>query len=568
MLKLIGLPHIKLLRDLKLNRLRSSEIKTGLDRAHHRGLLYALGIDVEDLEKPFIGIANSYTDIVPGHMHLRRLVEAVKEGVWRGGGVPFEFNTIAVCDGIAMGHFGMKYSLPSRELIANSVEVMVEAHRLDGLVLLTNCDKITPGMLIAAARLDIPSIVLTGGPMGSGRWRDRKTGILTVVEAVGEVLGKRLSEKELRELEEVACPTCGSCNGLFTANTMACLSEALGIALPYTATIPAYYSSRISLARRVGEQIVKLVHKNLTPSKIMTSKAFENAIVVDMALGGSTNTILHLPAIAEELGIEISLDIFDQISRKVPHLANLIGSGGEMDMEDFHRAGGVPALMSELKELLHLDALTVTFKTIGENLANAKVLDYNVIRPISNPLKPEGGIAVLKGSLAPQGAVVKASAVSERAKVFIGPAVVFDGQDEALKAIESGGIERGSVIVIRYEGMMGGPGMQEMLIPTALIYGMGLSDDIALVTDGRFSGATRGPCVGHVSPEAYEGGPIALVENGDEIEINIPKRALNLNVDAAVLEKRKRNWRRPEKKLKGFLADYVTVKKFKRQVKD
>jgi dihydroxy-acid dehydratase len=356
-----------------------------------------LGINVEDLEKPFIGIANSYTDIVPGHMHLRRLVEAVKEGVWRGGGVPFEFNTIAVCDGIAMGHIAIKYSLPSRELIANSVEVMVEAHRLDGLVLLTNCDKITPGMLIAAARLDIPSIVLTGGPMGSGRWRDRKTGILTVVEAVGEVLRKRLSEKELRELEEVACPTCGSCNGLFTANTMACLSEALGIALPYTATIPAYYSSRISLARRVGEQIVKLVHKNLTPSKIMTSKAFENAIVVDMALGGSTNTILHLPAIAEELGIEISLDIFDQIGRKVPHLANLIGSGGEMDMEDFHRAGGVPALMSELKELLHLDALTVTFKTIGENLANAKVLDYNVIRPISNPLKPEGGIAVLKG---------------------------------------------------------------------------------------------------------------------------------------------------------------------------
>lgn len=561
-------PQIELLRDFKLNVLRSCEIKTGLNRAHHRGLLYALGVDVEDLEKLFIGIANSYTDIVPGHMNLRRLVEAVKEGVWRGGGVPFEFNTIAVCDGLAMGHLGMKYSLPSRELIANSIEIMVESHRLDGLVLLTNCDKITPGMLIAAARLNIPSIVLTGGPMDSGRWRGRKTGILTVVEAVGEVLGKRLSEEELRELEKIACPTCGSCNGLFTANTMACLSEALGMALPYTATTPAYYSSRISLARKVGEQIVKLVHKGLIPSRIMSLEAFENAIIVDMALGGSTNTVLHLPAIAEELDIEISLDLFDEISRRVPHLANLIGSGGEMDMEDFHRAGGVPALMSELKTLLHLDTLTVTFKTLGENLANIRVLDHSVISPISNPLKNEGGIAVLKGSLAPQGAIVKASAVSENAKVFIGPAVVFNGQDEALKAIEDGKIERGSVIVIRYEGIMGGPGMQEMLIPTALIYGMGLSDDIALVTDGRFSGATRGPCVGHVSPEAYEGGPIAFVENGDEIEINIPKRALNLSVGEDVLDERKRKWRRPEKKLRGFLAEYVAVKRAKRQTKD
>ncbi|MEM2448688.1 MAG: dihydroxy-acid dehydratase [Candidatus Bathyarchaeia archaeon] len=550
-----------------MNTSRSSEIKSGLNRAHHRGLLYALGVDSGDLNRPFIGIANSYTDIVPGHMHLKRMVEAVKEGVWRGGGVPFEFNTIAICDGLAMGHIGMKYSLPSRELIANSIEAMAEAHRLDGLVLLTNCDKITPGMLMAAARLNIPSILITGGPMGSGRWRNRKTGILTVVEAVGEVLGRRLSIEELTELERIACPTCGSCNGLFTANTMACLSEALGIALPYTATIPAYYSSRISLARKAGEQIVKLVNRNLTPSAIMTREAFENAIIVDMALGGSTNTVLHLPAIAEELGVEISIDLFDEISRRVPHLANLIGSGGEMDMEDFHRAGGVPALMSELKTLLHLDALTVTFKTVGENIADAKILDYNVIKPIDKPLKSEGGIAILKGSLAPQGSVVKASAVSERAKVFIGPAVVFNGQDEALKAIEAGRIEKGSVIVIRYEGMMGGPGMQEMLIPTALIYGMGLSDEIALVTDGRFSGATRGPCVGHVSPEAYEGGPIALVENGDEIEINIPRRMLNLNVDRDTLEERKREWKRPEKKLKGFLAEYVTVKRSKSQVK-
>ncbi|MEM1570459.1 MAG: dihydroxy-acid dehydratase [Candidatus Bathyarchaeia archaeon] len=550
-----------------MNTSRSSEIKSGLNRAHHRGLLYALGVDSGDLNRPFIGIANSYTDIVPGHMHLKRMVEAVKEGVWRGGGVPFEFNTIAICDGLAMGHIGMKYSLPSRELIANSIEAMAEAHRLDGLVLLTNCDKITPGMLMAAARLNIPSILITGGPMGSGRWRNRKTGILTVVEAVGEVLGRRLSIEELTELERIACPTCGSCNGLFTANTMACLSEALGIALPYTATIPAYYSSRISLARKAGEQIVKLVNRNLTPSAIMTREAFENAIIVDMALGGSTNTVLHLPAIAEELGVEISIDLFDEISRRVPHLANLIGSGGEMDMEDFHRAGGVPALMSELKTLLHLDALTVTFKTVGENIADAKILDYNVIKPIDKPLKSEGGIAILKGSLAPQGSVVKASAVSERAKVFIGPAVVFNGQDEALKAIEAGRIEKGSVIVIRYEGMMGGPGMQEMLIPTALIYGMGLSDEIALVTDGRFSGATRGPCVGHVSPEAYEGGPIALVENGDEIEINIPRRMLNLNVDRGTLEERKRKWKRPEKKLKGFLAEYVTVKRSKSQVK-
>jgi len=543
---------------------RSEEVKRGLDRAHHRGLLFSLGIGRKDLDKPFIGVASSYTDIVPGHMHLRRLAEAVKEGIWRGGGVPFEFNTVAVCDGIAMGHRGMKYSLPSRELIADSVEVMAEAHRLDGLVLLTNCDKITPGMLMAAARLDIPCIVVTGGPMGSGRWRGEKTGILTVVEAVGKVLAGQMTEEELRRLEDIACPTCGACNGLFTANTMACLSEALGMALPYTATIPAYYSSKLSKAREAGEQAVRLVEKGLTPSKILTAEAFENAIVVDMALGGSTNTILHLPAIAEELGIEIPLDLFDKISRRVPHLTNLIGVGGDMDMEDFHRAGGVPALMNELRELLHLDALTVTGRTLRENIAGAQVLDRRVIRPLSKPLRKEGGIAILKGTLAPEGAVVKAAAVSDRVKVFKGPARVFDSHEDALKAIEEHSIEEGEVVVIRYEGPMGGPGMQEMLIPTALIYGMGLSENIALVTDGRFSGATRGPCIGHVSPEAYEGGPIALVEDGDEIEIDIPRRILNLNVDREVLEDRRARWRRPERRLKGFLAKYVKVQMAKR----
>lgn len=540
-----------------MTRFRSEEVKRGLDRAHHRGLLFALGIDRRELDKPFIGVVNSYTDIVPGHIHLRRLAEAVKEGVWRGGGVPFEFNTIAVCDGIAMGHRGMKYSLPSRDLIADSIEVMAEAHRLDGLVLLPNCDKITPGMLMAAARLDIPVIVFTGGAMGSGRWRGEKTGILTVVEAVGKVLSGGLTEEELKRLEDIACPTCGACNGLFTANTMACLSEALGMALPYTATIPAFYSSRIAKAREAGERVVKLVKKNLTPSKIMTKEAFENAIVVDMALGGSTNTVLHLPAIAAELGIDISLDLFDSISRKVPHLVNLIGTGGDMDMEDFHWAGGVPALMNEIRGMLHLETLTVTGKTLGENIADARVLNSKVIKPLSNPLRSEGGIAVLKGTLAPEGAVVKAAAVSDRVKVFKGPARVFNSHEDALRGIKDCVIEEGEVVVIRYEGPMGGPGMQEMLIPTAVIYGMGLSENIALVTDGRFSGATRGPCIGHVSPEAYEGGPIALVENGDEIEIDIPRRVLNLNVDREELEDRRAGWRRPERGVKGFLAKYV-----------
>ncbi|MEM0011230.1 MAG: dihydroxy-acid dehydratase [Candidatus Bathyarchaeia archaeon] len=540
--------------------MRSNVIKYGVERAPHRSLLKALGVTDNELDKPFIAVVNSYTNIVPGHMHLNTLADAVKAGVRSAGGVPFEFNTIAICDGIAMGHNGMKYSLPSRELIANSIEAMIEAHKFDGMVMITNCDKITPGMLIAAARLDIPTVIVTGGPMSAGFYEGKKVGLISVFEAVGDYTVGKISGRELKRLEDVACPTCGSCSGLFTANTMSCLTEALGMSFPYCATTLATSSLKIRIAKESGERIVKMVYENLRPSNIMKRKSFENAIAVDMALGGSTNTILHLTAIARELGIEIDLSVFDEISRKVPHICDIY-PGGKYMLEDLDRAGGIPAVMKNISKFLDLEQLTVTGKSIRENIADAKVLDTQVIRPLESPLHNEGGIAILKGNLAPNGAVIKTAAISEKNLYFEGPAIVFDSEEECTNAIFGGRIEKGHVIVIRYEGPKGGPGMREMLSPTSAIVGMGLSDSVALVTDGRFSGGTRGPCIGHVTPEAFDGGPIAVLQNEDIIEIDIKKRMLNVRLSDLEIKERLRNWRRPEPKVKStsYLRRYAKM---------
>jgi dihydroxy-acid dehydratase len=536
--------------------LRSDEIKRGLERAPHRALLKALGLTDKEIERPFIGIANSFTTIVPGHVHLNKIAEAVKTGIVAAGGTPFEFNTIAVCDGLAMNHEGMRYSLPSRELIADSVEIMVQAHRLDGVVLVSNCDKITPGMLMAAARLDIPAILVTGGPMLSGIVEGRRIGYASVYEAVGGVLAGKLSEEELDKLENGACPGCGSCNGMFTANTMACVAEALGIAMPYCATSPAVSAKKLRIAKASGERIVEMVKTGLKPSAILTIEAFENAITVDMALGGSTNTVLHLTAIAKEANVHLPLSLFDEISRRVPHLCDMIPAGPHA-VEELDTAGGIPALMKELKHLLHLDAVTVTGKTIEENIKDAKVVNVEVIRPLTNPVHKEGGIAVLKGNLAPNGAIVKTAAVPSKMLNFRGEANIFNSEDEAVKAIREGRISPGEVVVIRYEGPKGGPGMPEMLSPTAMIAGMGLSESVALITDGRFSGATRGLCIGHISPEAAEGGPIALIRNGDIISIDVPKRVINVELSEDELEKRLKSWKPKEPRIKkGYLARY------------
>jgi len=536
--------------------MRSDEIKRGVERAPHRALLKALGLTDKDIAKPFIGVANSYTTIVPGHIHLRSIAEAVKEGILSAGGTPFEFNTIAVCDGLAMGHEGMRYSLPSREIIADSVEIMVQAHRLDGLVMVSNCDKVTPGMLMAAARLNVPAISVTGGPMASGWLDGKKIGFSNVSEAVGQVFAGKMSEKELERLEGSACPGCGSCNGMFTANTMACVTEALGMSLPYCGTALANSALKARIAKETGERIVKLVCGNITPSAILKKEAFENAIAVDMALGGSTNTTLHLSAIAKEAGISLPLTVFDETSRRVPHLCSMIPSG-PYALEDLHAAGGIPALMKELKLLLHLDVPTVSGKTVGENIADARVLDANVIRPLAKPVHKEGGIAVLIGNVAPKGSVVKTAGVSSKMLKHSGPAKVFDSEKEAVASIRNKEIQPGDVVVIRYEGPVGGPGMPEMLIPTATIAGMGLSECVALITDGRFSGATRGPCVGHVSPEAAEGGPIAVIRNGDVIEIDIPNRVLNVRLSAQEIQKRLAAWKPKKPRVtKGYLTRY------------
>ena len=537
--------------------MRSDEIKLGPERAPHRALLKSLGLTDEDLAKPFIGIANSYTSIVPGHVHLRALGEAVKEGILEAGGIPFEFNTIAVCDGIAMGHEGMRYSLPSRELIADSVEIMMQAHRLDGLVTISNCDKITPGMLMAAARLDVPAVAVTGGPMESGVLDGQKVGVNNVFEAVGKLFAGKMTAAESAALENVACPGCGSCNGMFTANTMACMTEALGMSLPYCATALANGAWKQRIAKESGVKIMELVKRNILPSQIMTQKAFDNATAVDMALGGSTNTVLHLSAIANEAGAKLNLSTYDEIGRKVPHLCSMVPSG-VYDMEDLGNAGGLPALMAELKPFIHFDALTVTGKTVGENVANAKVINPEVIRPLSNPVHREGGIAILRGNLAPGGAVVKAAAVSPKVMKISGPAKVYDSERQAEEAMKRHEVVAGDVVVIRYEGPRGGPGMPEMLIPTATIAGMGLSESVALITDGRFSGATRGPCVGHVAPEAFDGGPIAALKNGDKITIDIPNRVLRVELSDKELKARLAAWKPRKPKIsKGYLSRYT-----------
>jgi dihydroxy-acid dehydratase len=537
--------------------LRSDEIKRGVERAPHRALLKALGLTDKDIAKPFIGIANSFTTIVPGHVHLRDIAEAVKAGILTAGGTPFEFNTIAVCDGLAMGHEGMRYSLPSRELIADSIEVMVQAHRLDGVVLISNCDKVTPGMLMAAARLDVPAVAVTGGAMTSGMLNGEKVGVANVFEGLGRVFADKMSSEELTRLENAACPGCGSCNGMFTANTMACLTEALGMSLPYCATSLAASALKLRIAKESGEKIVELVCKNLKPSRVLTREAFENAVAVDMALGGSTNTVLHLSAIAREAGISLPLSVFDEVSRRVPHLCDMVPSG-PYDMEDLDMAGGLPALMKELTPFLHPNVLTVTGRTVGENVENAKVLNANVIRPLAKPIHKGGGIAILTGNLAPKGAVVKTVAVSPKMLKHTGPARVFDSEKDAVAAMRKREIQSGDVIVIRYEGPKGGPGMPEMLIPTAMITGMGLSECVALITDGRFSGATRGPCVGHVSTEAAEGGPIAVIKNGDIVEIDIPSRVLNVKLTAQEIKKRLETWKPKKRKItKGYLTRYT-----------
>ena len=536
--------------------MRSDEIKKGLERASTRSLLNALGVNQEELEKPFIAIANSFTTIVPGHAHLDRVAKTVASGIRNNGGVPFEFNTIAICDGIAMGHEGMRYSLPSREVIADSVELMTQAHRFDGLVLLTNCDKITPGMIMADARIDIHTIVVTGGPMLSGYYRGKKLGFHSIMEAVGEFRSERITEEEFNELERRTCPTLGSCSGMFTANTMACISEALGLSLPSSATIPAVDSKRMSIAKKSGTQIVELVKKNLKPSDIVDQLAFENAIMVDMALGGSTNTVLHLTAIANELGFPLTLETFDKLGRKIPHLCSML-PGGSYAMEDLDKAGGIPAVMKELHPFLHMNALTVTGKTVSENLKNVEILDTAVIRPLSTPVHKEGGIAVLTGNIALRGSILKIAAVPQQLLVHSGPAKVYESEEEAIKAIYGNEIHKGDIIVIRFEGPKGGPGMREMLAPTSAIVGLGLMDSVALITDGRFSGATQGLCIGHISPEAAEGGAIAVVRTGDIIEINVPERKLNVRLSDQELHKRLNNLSPfTPKVLNGYLARY------------
>jgi dihydroxy-acid dehydratase len=536
--------------------MRSDEMKQGIERAPQRALLKALGLTDQDIAKPFIGVANSYTTIVPGHIHLKNIGEAVKAGIEEAGGTPFEFNTIAVCDGLAMGHQGMRYSLPSRELIADSVEVMVQAHRLDGVVLISNCDKITPGMLMAAARLDVPAISVTGGAMSSGSFRGEKVGVTNVFEGMGKVIAEKMTEEELARLERVACPGCGSCNGMFTANTMACLTEALGMSLPHCATALAISAEKLRIAKETGKKILELTCKNMKPSQILKREAFENAVAVDMALGGSTNSVLHLSAIAREAGISLPLRAFDETSRRVPHLCNMVPSG-PYDMEDLDNAGGLPALMKELSPLLHEEAFTVAGCTVRENLLEAKILNDKVIRPLADPVHKGGGIAILSGNLAPKGAVVKTIAVSPKMLKHTGPARVFDSERDSVEAMKKRRVQPGDVIIIRYEGPKGGPGMPEMLVPTATITGMGLSDSVALVTDGRFSGATRGPCIGHVEPEAAVGGPIAVIRDGDMVSIDIANRVLTVDLTDEEIKQRLEAWKpRKPKITKGYLARY------------
>ena len=540
----------------------SDQIKKGVNRAPNRSLLFALGLTEEEMNRPLVGIVSSHNEIVPGHMNIDKIVDAVKAGVRAAGGTPIMFPAIAVCDGIAMGHVGMKYSLVTRDLIADSTEAMVMAHQFDGLVMVPNCDKNVPGLLMAAARLNIPAIFCSGGPMLAGHLTDgRRTCLSHMFEAVGAYHAGTLDEKGVLDYEENACPTCGSCSGMYTANSMNCLTEAIGMALPGNGTIPAVYSARIRLAKHAGMKIMELIEKNIRPRDVMTAAALHNAETVDMALGCSTNTMLHLPAIAHEAGVDIDLDESNNISKKTPNLCHL-APAGDTYMEDLDRAGGVYAVMKELtkKNLLDLSVMTCTGKTMGENLENIINRDESIIRPIENPYSLTGGIAVLKGNLAKDGCVVKQSAVAPEMMVHEGPARVFNSEDEAIAAIYAQKIKAGDVVVIRYEGPKGGPGMREMLNPTSAICGMGLGESVALLTDGRFSGATRGASIGHVSPEAAAGGTIALVEEGDIISIDIPNCKITLHVSDEELARRKAAWVCPEPKVKtGYLARYAKL---------
>lgn len=541
----------------------SDRAKKGIDKASQRSLLMALGLTKEELDRPIIGVVNAKSEIIPGHMHLNIIADAVKAGIRAAGGTPIEVPAIGVCDGIAMGHIGMHYSLPTRELIADSVECLAKAHAFDGLVLIPNCDKIVPGMLMAACRLNIPAIVVSGGAMLAGKVKcgTQKTSLSTMFEVAGAAAAGKISLEELEDYEKNACPTCGSCSGMFTANSMNCLTEVLGIALPGNGTIPAVYSERIRLAKQTGFKIMELVEKDIKPKDIMTEKAFINALTADMALGCSTNSMLHLPAIAHEAEVNINLDIANEISSKTPNLCHL-APAGEHYVEDLNEAGGVQAVLKELskKNLIDTSLLTVTGKTIAENIKSAKNLNTNVIRDIDNPYSQTGGIAVLRGNLAPDSCVVKRSAVAPEMLKHSGPARVFNSEEEVTKAIQNLEIKSGDVVVIRYEGPKGGPGMREMLAPTAAIAGIGLDKEVALITDGRFSGATRGASIGHVSPEAMDGGTIALVKDGDIIDIDINAGTINLRISDEEIEQRRKEWVKLEPKIKtGYLARYAKL---------
>jgi len=540
--------------------LRSDEITKGLERAPHRSLLKAMGIIDNEMDRPFIGVVNSWCELIPGHIHLDKLGESVKAGIRLAGGVPFEFSTIGICDGIAMGHEGMKYSLPSRELIRDTIELMVQAHRFDGMVMIPTCDKIVPGHLMAAGRLDIPTAVVTGGPMLPGFVDDEERDLISVFEGVGERQNNKITDEKLKALEDCSCSGAGSCAGLFTANTMACVTEALGMSLPGCGTTHAVDAKKFRLAKETGMKIMELVEKDITARQIVTPEAIDNAIILDMAIGGSTNTALHLPAIAHEFGVDLPLDRFDEMSRTTPHLTNL-RPGGNHFLLDLERAGGVPAVMQRLEDMLSLDVLTVTGDTMAKNLegfipVNPRT-NASVIKTLDDPVHHQGGIAILKGNLAPEGSVIKQTAVHPDMMVHSGPARVFNSEEESMHAIMDRQIKAGDVVVIRYEGPKGGPGMREMLSPTSAIAGMGLIDSVALITDGRFSGGTRGPCIGHVTPEAAQGGPIALVEEGDTIEIDIPNRLLDIKVPGNVMKERKASWKNPVVETKkSYLARY------------
>jgi dihydroxy-acid dehydratase len=544
---------------IKERKMRSDQMKKGAERAPHRALFKAMGYTDSELTKPIVGVANSFSELIPGHIHLRELAEKVKEGIRQAGGTPVEFNTIGICDGIAMGHAGMKYSLPSRELIADSVETMATAYPFDGMVCIADCDKIVPGMMMAMLRVNIPSIYLSGGPMMAGRCNKEAVDLISVFEGVGAHSRNKMTDSELKNLEDLACPGAGSCSGMFTANSMNCLSEALGLSLPGNGTKMAVTAERKRLAELAGIKVMELIKKNIRPRDIATKKAFDNAITVEMALGSSTNTVLHLPAIANEAGIELDLDLFNKISRKTPNLCR-ISPAGKWHMEDLDRAGGIPAVMVELdkKKLLRTDIKTVTCMKVSDNIKGAENRDVEVIRPVDDPFSPDGGLSILFGNLARGGAVVKKSAVDKSMLKHEGPARVFDSEEEAMKAILDGKIKKGDIVVIRYEGPKGGPGMREMLGPTSAIAGVGLDRDVALITDGRFSGGTRGAAIGHISPEAQEGGVIAVVREGDSIRIDIPSRSIELLVTDNEISSRLEKWEQPEYKVKeGYLYRYA-----------